>query len=769
MLGLKPSHSVSDLRAFLDSGFVETEGHASKFIQVLDESMCVVREDLTEWLQRYLFSSANATPIEPPFLLFRLGSGLWLSRLAYKLHLSVLQPCNASGQSSGHRKTQYGFLRGAVSNQTLNTISKFSLPPFPHTLVMCAKLPLGSADTCALPTTDLPSGSVAASANSLSHNPLNSSQSRDSGSVDSVHLPRLRHADRWIARDNVSCFIQWCKDLGIPQTVLFETTGLVHRTEEKNVLLTLMELARIASRFGLSDLPELVRMEREIDALELERQRQTKSEADLHFSDSVDHTSSGRKQIRPNGGEITPDEHGQHGMRNCDLVKHPYPFEYADATAADDSGLDYTSSDVDDEIHSRSDKSVGGTILFPRRRVTKSTCPSGDQQVAVGCTQTTPVQTLNSDSVSTKNAEICSENPSVDSQTPIRRQSDPFVVDQVSKNLALCTCCNRLHMQRLEEGRYRLGNRIYYLRRFRNHVMVRVGGGWLTLDEFLNRHDPCRRGRDVAPSRSRAQSPAPSLNEAVQGPTMPEVRKPMLPASDVLSSTKLRRRWSKNSTSSSESHSSDHSLGSNISVGSRPHAGRLLTNPKLSVPHPTALRDDSKQQVASTPRASSFTCLPESTSTCIPPRSAIPTALKKLTSSTECLSSRTPPRSATPTVLKQLTSSTERLSTRTSTHTSGRRTPLGEPNSRTASRSRMISTTPPNSSDKSASMLPKKTVQSFSQTGLRPPSTNRRTDQMSHTRGNSRPTASTGLSTVRSSRAARDLSEKRPSFRPVAS
>lgn len=43
---------------------------------------------------------------------------------------------------------------------------------------------------------------------------------------------------------------------------------LVYRTEEKNVLLTLMDLARLASRFGLSELPELVRMEREIEALE---------------------------------------------------------------------------------------------------------------------------------------------------------------------------------------------------------------------------------------------------------------------------------------------------------------------------------------------------------------------------------------------------------------------------------------------------------------------------------------------------------------------
>ncbi|KAF5405846.1 hypothetical protein PHET_00653 [Paragonimus heterotremus] len=897
MLGLKPSHSVSDLRAFLDSGFVETEGHASKFIQVLDESMCVVREDLTDWLQRYLFSSANATPIGPPFLLFRLGSGLWLSRLAYKLHLSVLQPCSASNQPSGHKKTQYGFLRGAVSNQNLNTISKFSLPPFPHTLVMCAKLPLGPADTCALPLTDLSSGNVAASsANSLPHSPLPSSQTLGSDSVDAVHLPKLRHADRWIARDNVSCFIQWCKDLGIPQTVLFETTGLVHRTEEKNVLLTLMELARIASRFGLTDLPELVRMEREIDALELERQRQTKSEAESYCSDSMDHSNSSRKQIRLNGDEITPNENSQHAVKNCDLVKHPYPSEYADGTAADDSGLDYTSSDMDDEIHSRSDKSVDGTTLFQRSRVTQSTCPSGDQQLAVGCTQTTPVQTLNSDSVSRKNTgTCCSDKSSDDSKTPIRRQSDPFVVEQpttitrrpllklgsgdfhllmspshklsqvhrrssekrklsfvtpeptfdatlsvdhtpakllkstslsdsvtvectlydhtnylkvshehegvltpttalrslhlvstesfvshpeeskhvtsdsyvsnshqalgkttlkyedniveeqVSKHLALCTCCNRLRMQRLEEGRYRLGNRLYYLRRFRNHVMVRVGGGWLTLDEFLNRHDPCRRGRDVVLSRSRAQSPAPSLHEVVQEPTMPEVRKPMLPVSDVLSPAKLRRRWSKNSTSSSESHSSDHSLGSNISVRNRPHSGRLLSNPKLSVPHQIASKNDSKLQVASSPRASSLTCLPESTSTHIPPRSATPTALK------------------------QLTSSTERLSTRTPTHTSVRKTSLGEPNSRTASRSRVISTTPPNPSDTSTNMPPKKTVQSSPQTGLRPPATNRQRDQISHTRGTSRPTVSAGVSTARSPRDARDKSEKRPSFRPVAS
>jgi len=26
----------------------------------------------------------------------------------------------------------------------------------------------------------------------------------------------------------------------------------------------------------------------------------------------------------------------------------------------------------------------------------------------------------------------------------------------------------------------------------RNHVMVRIGGGWDTLESYLDRHDPCR-------------------------------------------------------------------------------------------------------------------------------------------------------------------------------------------------------------------------------------------------------------------------------------
>ena len=59
-------------------------------LQVLDESMCVIREDICDWLQRYVFSEANVSPLDDARdLLERLKSGVWLARLAHKLHFKV--------------------------------------------------------------------------------------------------------------------------------------------------------------------------------------------------------------------------------------------------------------------------------------------------------------------------------------------------------------------------------------------------------------------------------------------------------------------------------------------------------------------------------------------------------------------------------------------------------------------------------------------------------------------------------------------------------
>ena len=68
----------------------------------------------------------------------------------------------------------------------------------------------------------------------------------------------------FIARDNVANFIGWCRELGIPDVLMFESDDLILQKNEKSVILALMEVARKAYIFGVQP-PEIVRFEKEID------------------------------------------------------------------------------------------------------------------------------------------------------------------------------------------------------------------------------------------------------------------------------------------------------------------------------------------------------------------------------------------------------------------------------------------------------------------------------------------------------------------------
>ena len=65
-----------------------------------------------------------------------------------------------------------------------------------------------------------------------------------------------------------------------------------------------------------------------------------------------------------------------------------------------------------------------------------------------------------------------------------------MVVDILSR----CSCPSKFPMIKVADGKYRIGDTkvLIFVRILRNHVMVRVGGGWDTLGHYLDRHDPCR-------------------------------------------------------------------------------------------------------------------------------------------------------------------------------------------------------------------------------------------------------------------------------------
>ncbi|CAL1283115.1 unnamed protein product [Larinioides sclopetarius] len=68
------------------------------------------------------------------------------------------------------------------------------------------------------------------------------------------------------------------------------------------------------------------------------------------------------------------------------------------------------------------------------------------------------------------------------------------IQDEVQRQVAQCTCAHRFKVYQVGEGKYRFGEsqKLRLVRILRSTVMVRVGGGWVALDEFLVKNDPCR-------------------------------------------------------------------------------------------------------------------------------------------------------------------------------------------------------------------------------------------------------------------------------------
>uniref|UniRef100_A0ABM5F381 GAS2-like protein 1 n=1 Tax=Pogona vitticeps TaxID=103695 RepID=A0ABM5F381_9SAUR len=238
----------------------------------------------------------------------------------------------------------------------------------------------------------------------------------------------------FIARDNISNFIQWCRqELGIQDVLMFETNDLVLKKNEKNFVLCLLEVARKGSKFGMLA-PMLIQMEEEIE-------------------------EEMRDQIAYGEWEAT-----EQASQDLGPQSPVYPSRTQRMTLCDLKNLD----------------------------------------------------------------------------------------ELVREILGHCTCPSQFPMVKVSEGKYKVGDSsaLIFVRVLRSHVMVRVGGGWDTLEHYLDKHDPCRctsfshrltqtRGLGFSPQKAASpggsQAASPSTQRRAEALSLHKASEPLRPGDRRLS------------------------------------------------------------------------------------------------------------------------------------------------------------------------------------------------------------------------------------------
>ncbi|XP_036948800.1 microtubule-actin cross-linking factor 1 isoform X24 [Acanthopagrus latus] len=177
------------------------------------------------------------------------------------------------------------------------------------------------------------------------------------------------------------------------------------------------------------------------------------------------------------------------------------------------------------------------------------------------------------------------------------------IEDEVTRQVAQCKCAKRFQVEQIGENKYRffLGNQfgdsqqLRLVRILRSTVMVRVGGGWMALDEFLVKNDPCRaRGRTNLELREKF--------------ILPEG------ASQGLAAFRSRGRRSKpGSRNASPTRSSSSASHSGASLPSAPSAPATPTASASSRSTHTHSRDYAKPWLAhsKTPTPTKCHCCPD--------------------------------------------------------------------------------------------------------------------------------------------------------------
>ncbi|XP_074847218.1 dystonin isoform X3 [Carettochelys insculpta] len=231
---------------------------------------------------------------------------------------------------------------------------------------------------------------------------------------------------------------------------------------------------------------------------------------------------------------------------------------------------------------------------------------------------------------------VAALHPNKDAYKPLTDADK--IEDEVTRQVAKCKCAKRFQVEQIGDNKYRffLGNQfgdsqqLRLVRILRSTVMVRVGGGWMALDEFLVKNDPCRvhhHGSKML--RSESNSSITTQPTIAKGRTNMELREKFIMADAASQNVAPFRPRGRRSRPSSRGASPNRSTSVSSQAGqgaspqvvatstpktphplTRNYGKPWLTNSKTSTPKPAESSDYQGSSAEGTPIQGSKLRLP---------------------------------------------------------------------------------------------------------------------------------------------------------------